>query len=259
MKPFLALAGTALAVASLLASPYDVRRAAAVKQCETIDPASYQSGLYFNPDGYRSYYLRSECFQKVAIRFRDVSLCAQVKQRRALLSSSWGYSPGNCRTLVAATLAKDRRTLEDTRRAYRSGHMTLRDFRIELDNNGRDFDFIPLTIGTSPHGYSLQFEVLPASGEPILLHSDGYWVDNSSLRIYIKRSDVRQFIPDLSPDRRYTVRATMTFSLPATSGEAVWSEKFADEVFPVRERSQTVTKIVAFPREGTPSGPPRRR
>jgi hypothetical protein len=54
---------------------------AAVAPCEANDPRDYQSGLLFNPDGYRSYFVSSECFQRVAREFRDASLCAQVRQR----------------------------------------------------------------------------------------------------------------------------------------------------------------------------------
>ena len=80
---------------------YTELRMAALKQCQAIDPADYQSGLFFNPDGYRSYYVRSECFQKTAVQFRDEALCAEVRQRVSLLSSSWGYSRTRCRELVA--------------------------------------------------------------------------------------------------------------------------------------------------------------
>ncbi len=79
----------ALATAAFGAS-YDEQRLAAVAACEAIDPRDYQSGLLFNPDGYRSYFVRSECFQRVAREFRDSSLCEQVRQRRSLFVSSWG-------------------------------------------------------------------------------------------------------------------------------------------------------------------------
>ena len=48
---------------------YDELRSGAVKSCQAIDRAEYQTGLLFNPDGYRSYYVRSG-FPKVAIQFR---------------------------------------------------------------------------------------------------------------------------------------------------------------------------------------------
>lgn len=253
MRLLLALAAAALAATSGLAATsapaasYDERRAMAVKECEAIDPAKYQSGLYFNPDGYRSYYLRSECFQRLAVRFRDQSLCARVKQRRSLFASSWGYSAKNCRALVESGLAKDRAELTEVRRAYLASHMTLTDFRVELNNNGRDFDIVPVAAGTTGHGYVLRFEVLADGRPPALLHEDGYYVGGSTLSLYIRRADVQPRVPDLSPDRRYQVRATMTFSLPSTTGDAEWSDAFLESVFPLRERTQTLTKAVVFP------------
>lgn len=246
MTPSLALVVT-LALPSAPASPYTEHRAAAVKTCEAIDPSQYQGGLFFNPDGYRSYYVRSECFQQTAVRFRDQSLCTQVKQRRALLSSSWGYSEKNCRALVAAAIAKDSQELNEIRRVYAARHMILRDFRLELDNNGRDFDIVPIVTGTGGHGYTLRFDLVPDGGAPVLLHSDGYYVDRSALRIYVTRADVRQRVPDLSPKHRYAVRATMIFSLPTGTGNAEWSDDFVESVFPLRERTQTVTKTITFP------------
>ena len=96
MRLLLASTLAVLAMAATLASEYDKLRAASVKKCNAIDAAASQTGLYFNPDGYRSYYLRSQCFQEAAVNFRDETLCAQVKQRRSVLSSSWGYSARIC-------------------------------------------------------------------------------------------------------------------------------------------------------------------
>ena len=82
------------AASSLFASDYASMRSSALAQCGKIAPSEYQTGLLFNPDGYRSYYVRSECIQKVAIQFRDALLCAQVRRRYSLFSSSWGISMG---------------------------------------------------------------------------------------------------------------------------------------------------------------------
>jgi hypothetical protein len=140
--------------------------------------------------------------------------------------------------------------LEETRRHYLAGHMTLRDFRVELDDNGRDFDLVPVTTGDVPHGYTLRFELVPADGSAaILLHSDGYFVDETPLRIYLRRADLRQRVPDLSPNRRYTITATMAYGLPSANLQAEWSDRFVESVFPARERSQSVTREAAFPAE----------
>jgi len=69
---------------------YDDMRSAAVKRCEAIDPSQYQTALFFNPDGYRSYYVRSsgrnqEAFSWVRARSpapRPSNVDSQRGQRR---------------------------------------------------------------------------------------------------------------------------------------------------------------------------------
>jgi hypothetical protein len=234
-----------IVTSSAIASDYDTLRAAAVERCNAIDPAASQSGLFFNPDGYRSYYVRSQCFQEAAVNFRDGALCAQVKQRGSLLSSSWGYSAPRCRALVAEGLEADRRTLEALKRRYRDGAVTLRDFRI-------DFDFIPAFSGENAGGYSLTLAVVPSNGNPILLHSSGYHIDgHANLRIFVRGEDIRRLVPDFAPGRRYSVRVTLTLTAPAGTGDVRWSDAFVERVFPARDRSQSMTKELDFP--GTPA------
>ena len=62
---------TVFAAPFAYANNYDELKAAALQRCSAIDPAAYQTGLLFNPDGYRSYYLRSQCMQQAAVEFRD--------------------------------------------------------------------------------------------------------------------------------------------------------------------------------------------
>src|SRR6185503_7309473 len=94
------------------ASDYAQRKATAVQHCRTISPDEYQTGLAFNPDGYRSYYVQSECYQNAAVQFRDPSLCDRVRRRWALLWSSWGVASGQCREHVAKGIATDRLEIE---------------------------------------------------------------------------------------------------------------------------------------------------
>jgi hypothetical protein len=84
-----------------IAFNYSEERSKAVKTCEASDPSEAQSGLLFNPDGYRSFYIRSRCLQEAAVQFRDPTLCAQMRQRRSLFSSSSGYSAARRRQLCA--------------------------------------------------------------------------------------------------------------------------------------------------------------
>ena len=250
MRLLLASTLAVLGMSSAPASDYDERRAASVKTCDAIDPAASQSGLYFNPDGYRSYFVRSQCFQQAAVNFRDDTLCAQVKQRRSLLSSSWGYSGSRCRTLVADGIAADRRTLEDLKRQHLKGAITLRDFRIEQNGNGRDFDIIPAFAGEDAAAYTLTFSIVPAQDRtaPLLLHSSGYYLDgHANLRIFVRGDDIARRVPGFAPGRRYAVQATLMLTLPTGTGDVRWSDAFIERVFPARERSQSLTREIEFP------------
>ena len=68
----LVFAALALGCLSASGDRYETLRAAALGRCQSVDADEYQSGLLFNPDGYRSYYVRSQCYQKAAITFRDM-------------------------------------------------------------------------------------------------------------------------------------------------------------------------------------------
>lgn len=233
---------------ALIAFDYATQRERAVKACEAIDASDYQSGLYFNPDGYRSYYVRSKCFQEAAVLFRDLDLCKQVRRRWSLLSSSWGYTSARCLQLVAEGTAVDRAELERMKNAYASGGMKLRDFRIERNGNGRDVDIIPAFEGTYGHGYTLTFEILPdPPGAPALLHTLGYYVgEKANMRLYVPQADIRKHFPAFSLNRVYTVRATMTLDVGYGGQSGYWSPAFIEGVFPVRERSQSITKQASF-------------
>src|SRR4029079_9888214 len=213
----LAVADVGRPAAAPAASPYVEHRTAAIRACDAVSPSEYQTVLLFNPDGYRSFYVKSECLQQAAIRFRDESLCSRVRRRWSLFSSSWGYSPANCRTLVSAGVAHDRAVLEETRRSYEKDHVTLRGFRIELNGNGRDFNFIPLLAGDAGHGYDLRLDVTPTAGAaPVTVHHNGYWMTGSSpLSVYLTRAEVKRLLPELSPDHRYSMTTSIVFSLPS--------------------------------------------
>jgi hypothetical protein len=228
----------------LFAASYDELRSAAVARCEAIDPSAYQSGLAFNPDGYRSYYLRSQCLQKAAVDFRDESLCRQVKQRRSLFSSSWGYSPEHCRELVGHGVAEDDKALRGIKAGYVRGPITLRDFRVERNGNGRDFDIIPTFAGTYAHGYTVTFEILREGGvSPVLFSSSGHYLDaQSNVRLYVPQSELRQRFPTLALSRQYTVRGTVTLDVGNGGPAGYWSDVFIDRIFPRRDRTVSLTR-----------------
>ncbi|HKY21918.1 MAG TPA: hypothetical protein VJM31_11940 [Vicinamibacterales bacterium] len=233
-----------VAITWIRAMDYGTARSAAVSTCEAIDRSEYQSGLYFNPEGYRSFYVRSACFQKAAVQFRDESLCTHVRQRRSLFASSWGYSASQCRKLVAEGVAKDRSELEEIKRLYSQSPVQLEAFRIERNGNGRDFDILPMFSGSYAHGYALTFEILDESstGAPIPVHASGYYLDSrSDLRIYVTQAEIRQRFPGFALNRPYRVRATAVLDVGNGGQAGYWSEAFIERVFPIRERLRSIT------------------
>jgi len=242
----LLVAACVFATSNALAFDYGDAHSKAVKTCEAIDASRSQSGLLFNPAGYRSYYERSKCFQEAAIQFRDRALCDQVRERRSLFSSSWGYTAARCRQLVADGVGADRAALETLKGGYAAGGIALSDVRIERNGNGRDFDIIPAFTGTFAHGYTLTFEIVTPSG-PALLHAAGYHLDATSrLRLYVRQSEIRERFPSFALDRTYSVRATVLLDVGFGGQAGYWSPAFVESVFPVRERSQSITRQITF-------------
>jgi hypothetical protein len=224
------------------ASDYAARKAAAKQHCEAISASESESGLFFNPDGYRSFYVQSQCFQTAAEQYRDSSLCDRVRRRYSLVSSSWGISSTQCQKLVAKGVESDRAELEKEKQLYAANPARLLRFRIERNGNGRDFDFIPEFSSGNPHGYRLVFEIVGVGEQPILLHSDGYYIDpNSKLRLFVRQADVRARFPGLLLNHPYKLKGTAIFSIGMGGPAGYWSDEFLERSFPLRERSQSLT------------------
>ncbi|MGB5177751.1 MAG: hypothetical protein WBP44_03370 [Gammaproteobacteria bacterium] len=229
---------------------YEQQHAIAVGACEAVDASDYQSGLALNPDGYRSYYLRSQCYQKAAVRFRDSELCTRVRQRRSLFSSSWGYSKSNCKKLVEKEIAGDREAIDGMKNDYQQGHVRLSDFRIERNGNGRDFDIIPAFSGAGAHGYMLLFEIIRdgAGLSPVLLDASGFYLEGntSNIRIYVRQQDIRKRFPGFALNTTWQVRATLIYSVGTGSYNGKWSDTFIESRFPENNRTQIMMKEIRF-------------
>ena len=133
------------------------------------------------------------------------------------------------------------------KKAY-TGGITLRDFRVERNGNGRDIDIIPSFTGTYAHGYTLTFEILPdTAGASTLLHTSGYHLDSTSnLSLYVRQADIKQRLSGFSLNRPYRVRATVTLDVGFGGQSGYWSPAFIERIFPTRERSHSIVKQVVF-------------
>ena len=79
------------------------------------------------------------------------------------------------------------------------------------------------------------------------MHSADYYLDEkSNLRIYIPQPAIKQQFAGFSLNRPYAVRATVTLDVGFGGQSGYWSPVFIEDVFPVRERSQSLTKQATF-------------
>ncbi len=217
-----------------------------VGKCAEIKPGAYRSGLIMNPDGYRSYYERSACFQGLAVRLRDIALCDQVRRRWSLFGSSWGYSRKNCEKLVEEGLAKDRAHVAELRQKYNSGPVRLTDFRVVQNGNGRDYDIIPKFSAGLAHGYHLEFRIVH-EGNRFLLSESGFHLDGrNNIRMFEYRKDIEQRFPAFQPGSSYVVEGKLTLSIGTGNLGGRWSPEFITTEFPASVRSQKVTRRVSF-------------
>ena len=234
------------------ANPYQQLRAAAIGRCSAIDPAESRTGLIFNPDGFRSFHPRSACFQEAAETFRDHSLCKEVRQRRSLFLSSWGYSPDRCRELVTAGIDADRRAIALAKQSYRQQRVELAGFRVEQNGNGRDFDVVPEFRGNASHGYRLLLTVeprpAPGGAGAVVLHDQGYYLEGASsrVRIYLPAAEIRRRFPPFALQQDYAVTAILEYSIGTGSQAGRWSEAFIDSNFPAEQRRQRVSRVIRF-------------
>jgi hypothetical protein len=228
---------------------YVTHRAAALQKCESIDPDDYQSGLAFNPDGYRSYYKRSECLQSAASTYRDESLCKDVKERWTLLWSSWAISGKRCRELVAEGLDKDRPFLEKIRGDYAARPSRLVDFRFQ-NNNGINYGiFSKFEPRGFEYRYTLRYELVAPDapgGAALLAAYTGPFGNGSSIGLGVTAADLRQRFPAFTPGRSYPVRATFVLEVPNGGGSLMWSEAFIEKYFPRSTRTQVLEKEISF-------------
>lgn len=232
----------------LAASAYDSSLAERVAACQQIDGNEYQSGLLLNPEGYRTYYTRSVCFQRLAIEYRDANLCKEVRRRYALFSSGWGYSARNCRLLVDQKLTEDRDEVRGLRQNYLATPMSMSQLTVEPNGNGRDFDFIPRFDDGFPYGYGLVFRLIDDNGEPhVVLEHGGYLGGrDTNLRLFLTRTDLLARYPALEFNRPYSLEVSVTLDVGLRKLDGWLRTDVLEQEFPYRERTNILSTSVAF-------------
>ena len=233
---------------ALSASEYDSSLAGRVASCQEIDADEYQTGLLFNPEGYRTYYTRSVCFQRLAIEYRSPDLCSEVRRRYALFSSGWGYSVRNCRQLVDEKLAEDLDEVRRLRQDYLAAPMSVNQLSVEPNGNGRDFDFIPRFNDGLPYGYQLEFRLVDDNGDRHLILEYGGHIagSDSNIRLFLTRRDLLARFPALEFNHPYPLEVTVTLAVGLRKLDGWLRADVLEQEFPYPERTNILSTTVTF-------------
>lgn len=159
--------------------------AAAQRACEKINARKATHFLIFNPKGYQTYYVRSLCLQDAAIEFRDATFCADVRERKSLVSDGSRVSAQACRTLVADAKDKDRaQALE----LAQEGFHRMTDLQILRNGNGRGYDILFATSGgrSGAYEFTVTFSGTGAGDATLINRSLPFASEPSERRLYVE-------------------------------------------------------------------------
>lgn len=229
-----------------LAADYADDAASARARCEAIDPKASVSGLWLNPDGYQAYYAQSECYQRFAIQFRQLSACDHVREKWALFSSTWGYSESNCRAEVEKGIASDTEELRSLRRAYLANPVRLTALTIERNGNGRDYDFIPSIGHGFRHAYHLSIWAIVDAKRYPLTQQGFHLSGGENLRLFETSEELAARVPGFSPPKTLAVEADLVLDIGTGGYGTRWSPEFIAREFPRNERRQTIELVAEF-------------
>lgn len=187
------------------------RKAAAVKECQDIDPGEYSTGLLFNSPGGKTYFARSSCLQAAARKFRDPTLCEEVRERESLFFDGSAISRESCERLVQE--AARQTPVAVIRDLYRPAAVEY--FR---NGNGRDIDVHIAFSGTYRHRYALTVSMVDEAGAASeRLHHDEYSLGPASrgLRIRLQEAQVAAAADALSLATPYRFRVRLALVEPS--------------------------------------------
>ena len=67
-----------------------------------------------------------------------------------------------------------------------------------------------------------------------------------TIRIYVRTADIRRRFPGFSLNQSWPVRATLVYNVGTGSQSGQWSPAFIESRFPVKQRTQTLTREIRF-------------
>lgn len=183
-------------------------REAATLNCSGIPPNKYETALIFNPSGMQTLYPRSVCFQEIAVKLRDESLCNEVKESKSLIFDGSAISAGKCRLLVQEQVSRDRTLAGQIKGIFRVAKVNF-----ERNGNGKDFDAKVIATGSYPHSYNVVIALLiePNSSERVVYQNDHFFGPSAEgLSLYIPQRVILGALDGRPLEIPYRVRTRIT-------------------------------------------------
>lgn len=193
-------------------------------RCEAIDPEESVTGLLFNPPGRKTKFVRSSCLQRLAVRYRGASLCAQVRERTSMFFDGSAISRAACQA-EALVLIQDIHRLAEV--AFFG------------NGNGRDMDIHIGFSGAYAYRYALTVAMLDeaGTGSRILDSRERHiGASTSTLRLLIRAEQMAEAARALAVTPPYRFRITLALVEPAWREVAQFAALGRDERQSVVER-----------------------
>jgi hypothetical protein len=180
-----------------------------VETCREMSRASFQTWLIFNPKGRQTYYLRSECFQQMAVRDRNDGYCNEVAERKSLYFNGTAISPEVCRDAVRTQMQKDLAERVRPEAIHRIEKVTVTPM-----SGGDTADVRISTAGALSGAYRLSLSLHDAEGRflgPLATLETRLGAGpTDSLSVMIYRRDARRIAgPHYRAGERYLLTATL--------------------------------------------------
>lgn len=209
-------------------------------ECMNIPEHEYSTGLLFNPPGYKTYFHRSECIQRLAIDERDLALCDQAMERKSWFFDGSAISPGSCRTAVDRKLDEERAELEQFLRSepYRIESATIR-----RNGNGRDYDVLLDASGDYAARYSFSLGIRRATRLDAIFEDSSYYSSSTGTRhLLLRAADLEKRLGSGWRTKEWRLVATLT--LVRDGGNRFWYDGIpADAVTHSSEFTLTFDKL----------------
>lgn len=180
-----------------------------VETCREMSRASFQTWLIFNPEGRQTFYLRSDCFQNMAVGDRNDGYCNEVVERKSLYFNGSAVSFEACRDAVRAQKLKDLAERVQPEAIHRIGKITVTPM-----SGGDTADVRISTAGTLSGSYRISLSLHDAEGRflgPLATLDTRLGAGPAdSLSVMVYRRDVRRIAgPHYRSGKRFVVQVNL--------------------------------------------------